>query len=61
MKGKENRILFCCYDPELRRYLYSKGIKYELCALNPNSKSMFWIFIRNTILDKALEEWASHE
>lgn len=37
----------------------SRGIKYELCALNPNSKAMFWVYIRNQQLDIALTDWAN--
>lgn len=50
--------LYCCYSINLRNFLYNNGIKYELCALNPNSKTMFWVYIRNEQLDNALEKWA---
>lgn len=50
--------LYCCYSLNLRNYLMSRGIKYELCALNPNSHAMFWVYERNEELDIALTEWA---
>lgn len=49
--------LYCCYSLNLRNYLMSRGIKYELCALNPNSHAMFWIYVRNSELDIALTDW----
>ena len=36
----------------------SRGIKYELCALSPNSHAMFWVYERNDELDIALTDWA---
>jgi hypothetical protein len=53
------RKFFCCYNVELRNYLYQNGIKYDLCALNPNSKNMFWAYIRTQELDKKLTEWSN--
>lgn len=52
------RNLFCCYSLPLRDYLRSVGIKYELCALNPNNHKMFWVFLRNEQLNVALDKWA---
>ena len=52
-------VLFCCYSLNLRDFLYSRGIKYELCALNPNSKNMFWVYVRNEKLNELLDEWSS--
>ena len=53
------RKIFCCYSVELRNYLYQNGIKYDLCALNPNSNNMFWAYIRTKELDKKLTEWSN--
>ena len=49
--------LYCCYSLNLRRYLTDNGIEYKLAALNPNSKKMFWVYIKNEELDKALSNW----
>ena len=49
--------LYCCYSLNLRRFLTNNGIEYKLAALNPNSKRMFWVYIRNEELDKALSKW----
>lgn len=48
--------LYCCYSLNLRNFLYEHGVKYELCALNPNSKNMFWVYIRTEKLNELLME-----
>lgn len=50
--------LFCCYSLNLRDFLSQHGVRYELCALNPNSKNMFWVYIRTDKLNKLLDEWS---
>ena len=50
--------LYCCYSLNLRDYLIQHGMKYELCALNPNSKRMFWVFIRDNELNNLLMKWS---
>lgn len=49
--------LYCCYSLPLRNYLYINGLRYELAALNPNSKKLFWIYIKNKKLDMLLTKW----
>lgn len=53
-----NVKLYCCYSLNLRNYLYENGLRYELAALNPNSKKLFWIYIKNKKLDELLREWS---
>lgn len=53
--------LYCCYSLNLRNFLYENGIKYELCTLNPNSKNMFWIYIRTEKLNKLLDKWSANK
>lgn len=53
--------LYCCYSLNLRDFLYRHGIKYELCALNPNSKNMFWVYFRTDELDELLTQWSQHK
>lgn len=50
--------LYCCYSLNLREFLYKNGLRYKLAALNPNSKSLFWVYIKNEKLDKLLNEWS---
>lgn len=50
--------LYCCYSINLRNYLKNKGLKYKLCALNPNSKNLFWIYIKDDNLNNLLNEWS---
>jgi len=42
----------------MRDYLSSKGIRYEICALNPTSKLMMWIYIRNEKINDILTNWS---
>ena len=51
--------LYCCYSINLRNYLYQHGLRYELAALNPNSKKLFWVYIKTEKLDKLLTEWST--
>lgn len=53
--------LFCCYSLNLRDFLSSHGFRYELCALNPNSKNMFWVYLRTEQLNKLLDEWSTNQ
>lgn len=50
--------LYCCYSLNLREFLYKNGMRYKLAALNPNSKSLFWVYVKNEKLDKLLSEWS---
>lgn len=52
--------LYCCYSLSQRNFLKKNGLKYELAALNPNSKNMFWVYVRNEKLDKLLDEWSKN-
>ena len=51
--------LYCCYSLNLRNFLYQNGLKYELCALNPNSKTMFWVYVRTEQLSDLLNQWSN--
>ncbi len=53
----KNSILFPCYSIPLRDFLQSKGIKYHLVGLHPETHNMFWVYEKNEILNKALLEW----
>ena len=53
--------LYCCYSINLRNYLYENGLRYELAALNPNSKKLFWVYIKTEELDKLLTKWSTKE
>lgn len=57
----ENTKLYCCYSLNLRKYLYENGMRYEVAALNPNSKSLFWIYVKNENLDRLLNEWSANK
>lgn len=53
--------LYCCYSLNLREFLYENGLRYKLAALNPNSKSLFWVYVKDDKLDKLLSEWSMNK
>lgn len=58
----ENNVeLYCCYSLNLREFLFNNGVRYKLAALNPNSKSLFWVYIKTEKLDKLLTEWSANK
>lgn len=56
-----NVELYCCYSLNLREFLYNNGMRYKLAALNPNSKSLFWVYVKDEKLDKLLNEWSANK
>jgi len=54
----KNNNLFPCYSIPMRDYLSSKGIRYELVGLHPESKNMFWVYIKTEKLREYLKEWS---
>ena len=61
MEKINNIDLYCCYSLNLRNYLYENGLRYKLAALNPNSKSLFWVYIKNEKLDRLLNDWSANK
>lgn len=57
----DNVDLYCCYSLNLREFLYKNGLRYKLAALNPNSKSLFWVYVKDEKLDKLLDEWSANK
>jgi len=53
--------LYYCYSLNLREFLYNNGVRYKLAALNPNSKSLFWVYVKDKKLDKLLSEWSANK
>ena len=51
--------LYTCYSLPLRNYLRDNGMRYKLCALNPNSKQRFSVYIKNEKLDTLLNKWSA--
>jgi hypothetical protein len=56
-----NVELYCCYSLNLREFLYKNGMRYKLAALNPNSKSLFWVYVKDEKLDRLLNEWSTNK
>lgn len=61
MEIENNVELYCCYSLNLRNYLKDNGLRYKIAALNPNSKSLFWVYIKNDKLDKLLSDWSANK
>ena len=59
MNVKFDVELYCCYSFPLRNYLRNNGVKYKLAALNPNSKKLFWVYVKDEKLDNLLNEWSA--
>lgn len=57
----DNVELYCCYSLNLREYLYKNGLRYKIAALNPNSKSLFWVYVKDEKLDRLLNEWSANK
>ena len=57
----ENVELYCCYSLNLREFLYNNGVRYKLAALNPNSKSLFWVYVKTEKLDELLTKWSANK
>ena len=56
-----NVELYCCYSLNLREFLFKNDVRYKLAALNPNSKSLFWVYVKDEKLDKLLNEWSANK
>lgn len=54
-----NVELYCCYSLNLRNFLRDNGVRYKLCALNPNSQQRFWLYIKDEKLNTLLNEWST--
>ncbi len=65
MLNKNNEFasvdLYCCYSLPLRNYLRDNGLVYKLCALNPNSKQRFWVYIKDEKLNILLDKWSANK
>ena len=51
--------LYCCYSIDLRNFINSNGLRYKLVAQNPNSKNIFWVYVRDERLDSLLSKWSA--
>lgn len=53
--------LYCCYSLPLRNYFKENGLRYKIVALNPNSKNLFWIYIKDEKFNTLLEKWTANK
>ena len=59
----KNSDIRLCLQPmthaeHLRKYLYENGLEYDLAALNPNTKKLFWAYIMTDELSALLSKWS---
>lgn len=59
-KNMNNHKLYCCYSLPLKNFLFEHGVKYEIVALSPKTKSTMWIYIKDETLDRFLNEWSNN-
>ena len=52
--------LYYCYSLNQRNFLQKNGSRYKLAALNPNSKNLFWVYVKDEKLNKLLDEWSAN-
>ena len=50
--------LYCCFSVPQMNYITSKNIRYDLVALNKNTKNTMWIYIKTDELSRILTEWS---
>ena len=55
---KKQSKFYCCYSLPLRKYLYENGLEYDLAALNPNTKKLFWAYMVTDELSALLSKWS---
>lgn len=53
--------LFPCYSLPLRDFLTSRGVRYELVGLHPETYKMFWVYIKDEKLNTLTSEWSKRE
>ena len=51
--------LYCCYSLPIRNYLRDNGLRYKLCALNPNLKQIFCVYVKDEQLNILLNKWSA--
>jgi hypothetical protein len=52
-----NKNIFYCYSVHLKDFLKSQGMNYIDKAINPNSKSLYFMFEKSKKLDLLIEKW----
>ena len=52
-----NNCIYTTYNKDLKKYLDSKNIINILYGLNPKTYNMFWVYERNELLNKELDNY----
>lgn len=57
-----DNVFYITYNPQLKVFLSSRGIKHGVCGLNPNSNKIFWVYDRTKKeFNEALDEWITNK
>lgn len=57
---KENE-LYVCYSKKQYEYLKSVGIRYLITGLSVTTGKQFYVYFRDSFLDKALLSWTKKD
>ena len=52
---------YFCYSKPLADYLFKLGHRVITRALNPETKTMFWLYVVNEELSKDLQAWSANK
>ena len=55
----KNRELFYCYSRQLKEFLEDKNIIHKYFDVHYETKKLFWVYIQNQELSKALTEFST--
>lgn len=53
--------VYKCFSNRQKRWLMDRGFEYVTIAKDPNTGCLFWLFLKDELLDKALEEYKPYE
>lgn len=50
-----------CYNPIKKNFILERGERYIDKDINKSTNKQYWIFIRNSKLDKILIDWRKYQ
>ncbi len=54
----KNRELFYCYSRQLKEYLDTQNVNFKYFDVHVETKKLFWVYLQNESLGKALTEFS---
>ena len=53
-----DNVFYITYNPQLKKFLKEKGIRYGVFGVNPTNNKTFWVYDRTQkVFNDALDEW----